>query len=268
MYYLPVTNQDWINQWPQGCSSLMTGKCSYLLYQPRVQMSLSINRRFSQSLLRYIRYWGVLSPEWKIQLTQHSPQTQMTKFYTFSLQKGKISNCGILKRKVYPCITTLKVLPFTRYIFQIRPDQEQDLISFTTELNMPVVDAQSVASTSGHFLRQKFWTESESCHQLGVMCHMWSAPLGQRSFMITKNYWTKPRSNHLCAVKPIYWHHVVVKDGTIFVAGHQASRMDNSCWKHQDSPKAFRKGVLKAVYEGGGCSVYIISLCIISWIGW
>lgn len=126
----------------------MTGKCSYLLYQPRVQMSLSLNRRFSQSLLRvYQMAEEVLSPEWKIQLTQHSPQTQMTKFYTFHSKKENLQS-WYSRRKIYPCITTLKVLPFTRDILQMRPDQDQDLISFTTELNMPWAnDAQSVAST-------------------------------------------------------------------------------------------------------------------------
>ena len=150
MYYLPATNQGGIN-----CSVAsglrfpnMTGKWSYLLYQPRVQMSLSLNRRFSQLLLRvYQMAEEVLSPEWEIQLTQHSPQTQMSTFYTFHSTKKNLQS-WYTRRKVYPCISTLKVLLFTRDILQIRPDQDQELISLTTELNKPWAnDAQSVAST-------------------------------------------------------------------------------------------------------------------------
>lgn len=118
MYYLPGTNQGGIN-----CSVAsglrfpnMTGKWSYLLYQPRVQMSLILNRRFSQSLLRvYQMAEEVLSPEWEIQLTQHSSQIQMSTFYTFHSTKKNLQSWNT-RRKVYPCISTLKVLLFTRDI--------------------------------------------------------------------------------------------------------------------------------------------------------
>lgn len=149
MYYLPVANQGWINcvQWPQGCGSLMWQGSDPTYCTSLGSRWPSVLRSFSQSLLRvYQMAKEVLSPEWAIQLTQHSPQTQMSTFYTFHSTKENLQ-LWYTRRKVYHCISTLKV-PFTRDILQIRPDQDQELISFTTELSKPWAnDAQSVAST-------------------------------------------------------------------------------------------------------------------------
>lgn len=129
-------------------------------------MSLSLNR-FSQLLLRvYQMAEEVLSPEWEIQVTQPSPQTQMSTFYTFHSTKENLQ-LWYTRRKVYPCISTLKVLTFTRDILQIRPRPGAHFLYHRTEQALGqwcLVSGQH----SGHFLRQKFWTESESCHQLGA----------------------------------------------------------------------------------------------------
>ena len=81
---------------------------------------------------------------------------------------------------------------------------------------------------------------------------------------------TEPNSkrSHVCplAVKPIYWHWVVVKESTAFMAGHQAGRMGSSCSKDLNSPVAFREGVLKSVWRRvlQGCGQLVHS----SRIGW
>ena len=70
------------------------------------------------------------------------------------------------------------------------------------------------------------------------------------AFLLTpkykKCYQTKLVSTCPCAVKPIYWHQVVVKECTAFVAGCQAKRMSSSCSKDLNSPMTFRQEVLKA----------------------
>ena len=52
----------------------------------------------------------------------------------------------------------------------------------------------------------------------------------------------------LWAVKPIFWHWVVVKESTTFIVGRRARGMGNSCSKDLNSQMSFREGVLKAVW--------------------
>ena len=63
-----------------------------------------------------------------------------------------------------------------------------------------------------------------------------------------------------------YWHWVVVKQSTAFIAGHQARRTGSSCSKDPKSLMAFREGVLKAVWGRGLRGTY--QLMDNSQIGW
>lgn len=50
------------------------------------------------------------------------------------------------------------------------------------------------------------------------------------------------------AAEPSYWHWVVVKESTVFIADYQARRRGSSCLKDLNSPMVFWKGFLQAIY--------------------
>ena len=68
-----------------------------------------------------------------------------------------------------------------------------------------------------------------------------------------------------CTIKPIYWHRVVVKESTVFIAGRQARSSGQLVLKTPKLPMGFRKAILKARWGRGvpGC---VISSCTILWL--
>ena len=80
-------------------------------------------------------------------------------------------------------------------------------------------------------------------------------------------YWSELGSAQLWAVKPIYWHQIVVKKSTAFIAGHQASRWAVHAQKTQASQWLLGGRWLKTVW-GRGLQDAWSALVHSSWIGW
>ena len=80
-------------------------------------------------------------------------------------------------------------------------------------------------------------------------------------------YQTKLRSPPRCRAKSVYWHWVVVKESTVFIAGLQAKRMGSSCSEDPNSLMAYRKGVLKGNIRGEGSRerYQLVDICLIGW---
>lgn len=150
MYYLPVTNQDWINcvQWPQGCSSLMwQGSVPTYCTSLGSRWALVLTGDFPNHYSGYTRWLRSPQPRVENPVVHSIHLKPKWLSSTPSLQKENLQ-LWYTKGRYTLVSPHSRFYLFTRYIFQIRPDQEQGPHFLTTELNMPWVnDVQSVAST-------------------------------------------------------------------------------------------------------------------------
>ena len=80
-------------------------------------------------------------------------------------------------------------------------------------------------------------------------------------------YWTKlgPLTCH--AVKPIYWHRVVVKESPVFTVGHQARRTGSLSSKDLNFLIAFREGFLKTTFrvKVAACGLWLVGGEVTGW---
>ena len=93
--------------------------------------------------------------------------------------------------------------------------------------------------------------------QQGRQHRVWmKTRLGNFLFCLTYCYRTKLGSTCPHAVKPIYWHEVVVKEGAAFIAGHQARSPGKLVLKRPWTPNGFQGKVFKDRVREGSCEVY------------
>ena len=77
-------------------------------------------------------------------------------------------------------------------------------------------------------------------------------------------YWTKLRSAHLLAVRPIYWHWVVVKESAAFIVRHQTRSPGQLMLKKPKLPDRFQESTFKG-QVGRGVTGFVMSLWKILW---
>ena len=76
--------------------------------------------------------------------------------------------------------------------------------------------------------------------------------------ILKQRYRTELGSPCWACSKASYWHRVVVKESTAFIAGHQVRRMGSSCSKCLNSPLGFREQFLKPTFRvrAEGCVTF------------
>ena len=104
------------------------------------------------------------------------------------------------------------------------------------------------------------WKKNSQNHYSSGKCRWnYSAIPLQRQENSTNCYWTKLESASPSSVKQIYWHHVVMKESTAFIARRpkrDQARTGSSCSKDPNSGMAFREGFLKTAWGRGWQGVW------------
>lgn len=133
---------------------------------------------------------GLLNPEGKTQLNQHSTQNQMTKSYAFWLKKENSNQGNAIGKYILVLWNTRHChLPETSH----RPCRTRALLHSPWNWNChgPVITTQWQAF-SRLSLRQRHsgncWTESECHHRLGKMCLGWDSHWRRKSHVVQQNF--------------------------------------------------------------------------------
>ena len=90
-----------------------------------------------------------------------------------------------------------------------------------------------------------FWRKKNKCPTvifISLNWPVWKYPCVFIAFKVRcclenwETQWTKLGSTHLCVVKPIYWHQVVVKESAAFISGCQSRSPGQLVLKNTQTP--------------------------------